>query len=512
MIERPRASSHIDTVRQLERVHVAPHDPASPTRVPVTAMAARRRLSAEDDDKDRLHHQQALSGWLDCLTIEVQHRDSQSFYRARSSQRFFFVLRSECSEPLLRSFADDSLATEHGSIRITTDSSAFVTTLAEHSFQVVTPFVVIHMRAADDTERSAWLDALHAAIQCTSVPPVLPQRVLHDARHDVPELYEVLYATRKPLGMGLSQQPNGQWAEVSRADATAGMFVGSFLNAINSQPVLLLPFEEVLQRLQNWTPPMLLEFRSAPYMAGQLLKRHRGAGRRTSAGRIGAGAGGMLRAAADPTEWVEASYSLDSSRVLRYRLSPSPQDAKKRMSRFEAMTAAASGGLSRMREAVKQQLSGRGATLQQAANSGAGRGSMNVDSGSVGGTFLMRGGCVRTVTPEEAGIQHAFLLLNGTERLVLAAPDEATRDCWCAHLHYAFAIANGGGFIRRDAEEALASVSPSPMSSAVSSSGGTHEAAGASASEGGGGGGSGSGSGSGTVERGTTLHDMMNRT
>ena len=213
---------------------------------------------------------------------------------------------------------------------------------------------------------------------------------------------------------------------------------------------------------------------------------------------IGAGAGGMLRAAADPTEWVEASYSLDSSRVLRYRLSPSPQDAKKRMSRFEAMTAAASGGLSRMREAVKQQLSGRGATLQQAANSGAGRGSMNVDSGSVGGTFLMRGGCVRTVTPEEAGIQHAFLLLNGTERLVLAAPDEATRDCWCAHLHYAFAIANGGGFIRRDAEEALASVSPSPMSSAVSSSGGTHEAAGASASEGGGGGGSGSGRG--TVE------------
>ena len=87
----------------------------------------------------------------------------------------------------------------------------------------------------------------------------------------------------------------------------------------------------------------------------------------------------------------------------------------------------------------------------------------------------MRGGCVRTVTPEEAGIQHAFLLLNGTERLVLAAPDEATRDCWCAHLHYAFAIANGGGFIRRDAEEALNSVATPTSTSMAGQRGETHE-------------------------------------
>eukprot|EP00937_MAST-01D_sp_MAST-1D-sp2_P004680 g4680.t1 len=451
-----RASSRIDTASQLERINTASHAVQNPMQ------------KSEDD---------VLAGWLDCLTVEVKHHDSgqQSFYRASSSTRFFFALAPDGGGDAggaggadgaggagdamsLRTFADAAMTEEHGSVRITTDSTAFETTLDRFAFQLVTPFAVIHLRAADHAARARWLAALQAAIGASRLPPVLTAEAVRLAQEDVGEFYEVLYATHRPLGMALTRQPFGEWAEVSQASPTAGMFVGSFVHAVDGRVVAGLPYQTVVERLRRWkVPPLLLQFRCAPSFSGVLLKRHRldGPGG-------GAEARGAAPHAGNTYAWVSVPLRLLDARTLKYGsvrpgagAGAAGAPALPRVGSLKGVFS--SLGLGGGRRGTGTGAGARGSFAQRLGSRlGLGMGTVvelgkeeaAADDGAEAEcVFMLRGGCVRTVTAAEAGVEHAFVLLNGTERLVLAAPDAAARDRWCAHLYYAFAIANGGGFL-----------------------------------------------------------------
>lgn len=64
-----------------------------------------------------------------------------------------------------------------------------------------------------------------------------------------------------------------EWAIVKISNfEESGVRVGSVLSAINSVAVVSSPYDEVVDQLREWEPPLTLTFRQAPEKFGYLTK------------------------------------------------------------------------------------------------------------------------------------------------------------------------------------------------------------------------------------------------
>jgi hypothetical protein len=104
-----------------------------------------------------------------------------------------------------------------GDVLLTADTMVHGTTLGENAFQLVTPYASVHMRAGSAEEMQQWIDALQQAVRQAAAAEWshLPEAVRLRAEQmavDEDQQYDVVYASKKPLGMVLRQAH--EWAEV----------------------------------------------------------------------------------------------------------------------------------------------------------------------------------------------------------------------------------------------------------------------------------------------------------
>jgi len=65
----------------------------------------------------------------------------------------------------------------------------------------------------------------------------------------------------------------GEWAIVKISNyAESGVKTGSVLSAINGEAVVSASYDEIVEQLREWEPPLLLTFRQAPEKSGYLSK------------------------------------------------------------------------------------------------------------------------------------------------------------------------------------------------------------------------------------------------
>lgn len=89
---------------------------------------------------------------------------------------------------------------------------------------------------------------------------------------DNDEFYDITFTEKKPLGVVFER--SGEWAiiKTSTNQAESGLRVGSVLSSVNKHSVILESYQDTIDRLKGWTPPLVLSFRRAPRKAGYLLK------------------------------------------------------------------------------------------------------------------------------------------------------------------------------------------------------------------------------------------------
>ena len=89
---------------------------------------------------------------------------------------------------------------------------------------------------------------------------------------DNDEFYTVHFTEKKPLGVVFER--SGEWAIIksSTNQAESGLLVGSVLSTIDKHSVILEGYQDTIDRLKGWTPPLVLGFRKAPRKIGYLLK------------------------------------------------------------------------------------------------------------------------------------------------------------------------------------------------------------------------------------------------
>lgn len=89
------------------------------------------------------------------------------------------------------------------------------------------------------------------------------------------ETYDVLFETKKPLGIVLER--SREWALVKLSNAEASDVTGgSALRAINDKSVELSSYSNAIKLLTGWKPPLKLSFIKAPEKEGNLAKLSRG--------------------------------------------------------------------------------------------------------------------------------------------------------------------------------------------------------------------------------------------
>jgi hypothetical protein len=72
--------------------------------------------------------------------------------------------------------------------------------------------------------------------------------------------YDVVFETKKPLGLVLER--SGDWALVKLANQdTTHVSIGSALTSVNGNDVILSPYQDTIKRLTAWQPPLKLGFR-----------------------------------------------------------------------------------------------------------------------------------------------------------------------------------------------------------------------------------------------------------
>ena len=213
------------------------------------------------------------SGWLQTGTIAIRHKDDKEggvFYKPVKWKRTFFVL----SNNTLTVHKSEDQSESAGRIPLTPDSMVHDTTLHPHAFQLVTPFVAIHVCAETPEEKHSWTQLIHTEICSSTFWQHLPPRIVAAALaliDDTDSLYEVFLPTKKPLDVVLRN--TGELVEVCDAKPTSGIFVGSFLSRMQGQSVISRTYSEVIEQLSHWEPPMTLELRTPPGLEGTLRKR-----------------------------------------------------------------------------------------------------------------------------------------------------------------------------------------------------------------------------------------------
>jgi PH domain len=89
---------------------------------------------------------------------------------------------------------------------------------------------------------------------------------------DNDEFYTVHFTEKRPLGVVFER--SGEWAIIksSANQAESGLLVGSVLSKVDNHSVILEGYQDTIDRLKGWQPPLALSFRRAPGKCGYLLK------------------------------------------------------------------------------------------------------------------------------------------------------------------------------------------------------------------------------------------------
>jgi hypothetical protein len=159
-----------------------------------------------------------------------------------------------------------------GDFKITPNCSVFETNLGTNTFELVTAKKVLHVQAKAPTETTSWIEAIREAISRSYLDTNDPlfQHAMLKIDDDV--FYKVAFNEKKPLGVVFER--TAEWAVIktSANQANSGIRVGSVLSSVNGQSVILDSYQNTIDRLKDWKPPLVLEFRLAPQKSGYLLK------------------------------------------------------------------------------------------------------------------------------------------------------------------------------------------------------------------------------------------------
>ncbi len=162
-----------------------------------------------------------------------------------------------------------------GEYAISPNCSVFETNLGQFTFELVTAKKVLHVQAPTAQELVEWVEAVREAIARSfldTTDPLFQQAMM---RIDDDVCYTVQFNEKRPLGVVFER--SGDWAIIkssSNADET-GILVGSVLSKIDQDSYILDNYQNAIDRLKKWNPPLSLTFRRAPAKNGFLLKESR---------------------------------------------------------------------------------------------------------------------------------------------------------------------------------------------------------------------------------------------
>ena len=193
-----------------------------------------------------------------------------------------------------------------GEYSISPNCSVFETNLGTSTFELVTAKKVLHVQAPTPTELVEWVEAVREAIARSFLDTTDPlfQQSMICIDDDV--FYTVHFTEKRPLGVVFER--SGDWAIIkssSNADET-GILVGSVLSKIDNDSYILDNYQNTIDRLKGWTPPLSLTFRKAPGKNGFLLKESRS------------------RSNPQKKVWKKRYFMLGEGR-LQYKDSPEPE-------------------------------------------------------------------------------------------------------------------------------------------------------------------------------------------
>eukprot|EP01042_Synura_sphagnicola_P000045 gene45-44_t len=189
--------------------------------------------------------------------------------------------------------------------RIHPSCSVFETNLGAFAFELVTSEKVLHVLSNSKESTAQWIIALRDVISHSQPEPNDPllKAALTKLNEDV--YYTVEFREDKPLGVVLER--TGEWAVVKLSNyRDTNVYIGSALMEINDVNVSLLNYQQTIEKLKNWRPPLKLGFRKAPHKAGYLMKQARSS------------RGGARKV------WKQRLFILDEGRLM-YKESDAPE-------------------------------------------------------------------------------------------------------------------------------------------------------------------------------------------
>jgi len=151
--------------------------------------------------------------------------------------------------------------------------SVFETKLKKDSFELVTNSRVLHFQGASTDDTKAWITVLRQAIGESKHEQMDP--LLEAAKKQKNVFYDVTFETKKPLGLVLERSANWALVKIANQDSTH-VTVGSALNTVNDDSVVLNDYNDTIKLLTAWSPPLKLGFRLAPEKKGWVTKQGRG--------------------------------------------------------------------------------------------------------------------------------------------------------------------------------------------------------------------------------------------
>jgi len=181
----------------------------------------------------------------------------------------FFVL----TDAQLYQFEDQDAVNPSQVLVLSPNCSVFETKLQEFSFELVTNSRVLHVQGENPEATASWIKILRRVIANSKQLDEDP--LLQAAKKQKGIFYDVVFETKKPLGLVLERSCD--WALVKLANQdTTHVSIGSVLTSVNGSDVILSPYQDTIKRLTAWQPPLKLGFRLAPEKRGWLTKQGRG--------------------------------------------------------------------------------------------------------------------------------------------------------------------------------------------------------------------------------------------
>lgn len=267
-----------------------------------------RFSAAEREIQKRLQHANASSLKRGKLRVRRDVRSNDSAENDEWSELFIELTPTEFIA--LRKNPIGQMEVVH-LVDVKPGCCVFETNYGPFAFEIVTPQKVLHVQAESQAVCDAWLAAIRSAIANSQPSPDDPLYQLAMSKIDEDAFYDVSFHEKKPLGIVFER--SCEWAVVKHSNERAtGISIGSVLTSINGKSCLFTAYDDVIDTVKNWQPPLHLGFRRAPHKSGYLVKLSR-----ERRGKI-------------QNTWKERFFELGEGRLL-YRSREGAEEVKQEM-------------------------------------------------------------------------------------------------------------------------------------------------------------------------------------